>query len=102
MTGSSYKKKRMITVNIKIEKNGEYIFYTVYGNNSKMCTDKDIAKFFNISVDEYRERLKKLNIIKFYNGDNETFLVNYINEDKLINIFKNEFAKELTLLKLSN
>ena len=89
-------------MNIKIEKNGEYIFYTVYGNNSKMCTDKDIAKFFNISVDEYRERLKKLNIIKFYNGDNETFLVNYINEDKLINIFKNEFVKELTLLKLSN
>ena len=102
MTGSSYKKKRMITVNIKIEKNGEYIFYTVYGNKSKMCTDKDIAKFFDISVDEYRERLKKLNIVKFYNGDNEAFLVNYINEDKLIDIFKNEFVKELTLLKLSN
>ena len=89
-------------VNIKIEKNGEYIFYTVYGSNSKMCTDKDIAKFFDISVDEYRERLKKLNIVKFYNGDNEAFLVNYINEDKLIDIFKNEFVKELTLLKLSN
>ena len=102
MAGSSYKKKRMIMVNIKIEKNGEYIFYTVYGNNSKMCTDKDIAKFFDISVDEYRERLKKLNIVKFYNGDNEAFLVNYINEDKLIDIFKNEFVKELTLLKLSN
>ena len=102
MTGSSYKKKRMITVNIKIEKNGECIFYTVYGNNSKMSTDKEIAKFFDISVDEYRERLKKLNIVKFYNGDNETFLVNYINEDKLIDIFKNEFVKELTLLKLSN
>ena len=102
MTGSSYKKKRMIMMNIKIEKNGEYIFYTVYGNKSKMCTDKDIAKFFDISVDEYRERLKKLNIVKFYNGDNEAFLVNYINEDKLIDIFKNEFVKELTLLKLSN
>ena len=89
-------------MNIKIEKNGEYIFYTVYGNNSKMCTDKEIAKFFDISVDEYRERLKKLNIVKFYNGDNEAFLVNYINEDKLIDIFKNEFVKELTLLKLSN
>ena len=89
-------------VNIKIEKNGEYIFYTVYDNKSKMCTDKDIAKFFDISVDEYRERLKKLNIVKFYNGDNEAFLVNYINEDKLIDIFKNEFVKELTLLKLSN
>ena len=47
-------------MNIKIEKNGEYIFYTVYGNKSKMCTDKDSAKFFDISVDEYRERLKKL------------------------------------------
>ena len=46
-------------MNIKIEKNSEYIFYTVYGNNSKMCTDKDIAKFFDISVNEYRERLKK-------------------------------------------
>ena len=89
-------------MNIKIEKNGEYIFYTVYDNNSKMCTDKEIAKFFDISVDEYRERLKKLNIVKFYNGDNEAFLVNYINEDKLIDIFKNEFVKELTLLKLSN
>ena len=89
-------------MNIKIEKNSEYIFYTVYSNNSKMCTDKDIAKFFDISVDEYRERLKKLNIVKFYNGDNEAFLVNYINEDKLIDIFKNEFVKELTLLKLSN
>ena len=67
-----------------------------------MCTDKDIAKFFDISVNEYREHLKKLNIVKCYNGDNETFLVNYINEDKLIDIFKNEFVKELTLLKLSN
>ena len=88
-------------VNIKIEKNGEYIFYTVYGNKSKMCTDKDIAKFFDISVDEYRERLKKLNIVKFYNGDNETFLVNYINEDKLIEIFKEEFLAELTIAKIN-
>ena len=99
MTGSSYKKKRMITVNIKIEKNGEYIFYTVYGNNSKMCTDKEIAKFFDISVDEYRERLKKLNITKFYDKDDETFLVDYINKDKLIEIFKEEFLAELTIAK---
>ena len=101
MTGSSYKKKRMIMVNIKIEKNGEYIFYTVYGNKSKMCTDKDIAKFFDISVDEYRERLKKLNITKFYDKDDETFLVDYINKDKLIEIFKEEFLAELTIAKIN-
>ena len=101
MTGSSYKKKRMITVNIKIEKNGEYIFYTVYGNNSKMCTDKEIAKFFDISVDEYKERLKKLNITKFYDKDDETFLVDYINKDKLIEIFKEEFLAELTIAKIN-
>ena len=89
-------------MNIKIEKNGEYIFYIVYGYKSKMCTDKDIAKLFDISVVVYSDRFKKLNIIKFYNGDNEAFLVNYINEDKLIDIFKNEIVKELTLLKLSN
>ena len=101
MTGSLYKKKRMITVNIKIEKNGEYIFYTVYGNNSKMCTDKEIAKFFDISVDEYRERLKKLNITKFYDKDDETFLVDYINKDKLIEIFKEEFLVELTITEIN-
>ena len=88
-------------MNIEIEKNGEYIFYTVYGNNSKMCTDKDIAKFFDISVNEYRERLKKMNIVKFYNGDNETFLVDYINKDKLIEIFKEEFLAELTITKIN-
>ena len=101
MAGSSYKKKRMIMMNIKIEKNGEYIFYTVYGNNSKMCTDKEIAKFFNISVNEYRERLKKLNITKFYDKDDETFLVDYINKDKLIEIFKEEFLAELTIAKIN-
>lgn len=101
MTGSSYKKKRMITVNIKIEKNGEYIFYIVYGYKSKMCTDKDIAKFFDISVNEYRERLKKLNITKFYDKDDETFLVDYINKDKLIEIFKEEFLAELTIAKIN-
>ena len=101
MAGSSYKKKRMIMMNIKIEKNGEYIFYTVYGNKSKMCTDKDIAKFFDISVDEYRERLKKLNITKFYDKDDETFLVDYINKDKLIEIFKEEFLAELTIAKIN-
>ena len=101
MAGSSYKKKRMIMMNIKIEKNGEYIFYTVYGNKSKMCTDKDIAKFFDISVDEYRERLKKLNITKLYDKDDETFLVDYINKDKLIEIFKEEFLAELTITKIN-
>ena len=88
-------------MNIKIEKNGEYIFYTVYGNNSKMCTDKENAKFFDISVDEYRERLKKLNITKFYDKDDETFLVDYINKDKLIEIFKEEFLAELTIAKIN-
>ena len=42
-----------------------------------------------------------MNIVKFYNGDNETFLVDYINKDKLIEIFKEEFLAELTIAKIN-
>ena len=88
-------------MNIKIEKKSNYIFYTVYNNDFEWRTDKDIAKLFNISVNEYRERLKKLNIAKFYDKDNETFLVDYINKDKLIEIFKEEFLAELIISKMN-
>ena len=101
MTGSSYKKKRMIVMNIEVEKKNRYIFYVVYYNDFEWRTDKDIAKLFNISVNEYKERLKKLNITKFYDKDDETFLVDYINKDKLIEIFKEEFLAELTIAKIN-
>ena len=88
-------------MNIEVEKKNRYIFYIVYGNDFEWRTDKDIAKFFNISVNEYKERLKKLNITKFYDKDDETFLVDYINKDKLIEIFKEEFLAELTIAKIN-
>ena len=88
-------------MNIEVEKKNRYIFYIVYDNDFEWHTDKDIAKFFNISVNEYKERLKKLNITKFYDKDDETFLVDYINKDKLIEIFKEEFSVELTIAKIN-
>ena len=88
-------------MNIEVEKKNRYIFYIVYYNDFEWRTDKDIAKLFNISVNEYKERLKKLNITKFYDKDDETFLVDYINKDKLIEIFKEEFSVELTIAKIN-
>ena len=88
-------------MNIEVEKKNKYIFYIVYDNDFEWHTDKDIAKLFNISVNEYKERLKKLNITKFYDKDDETFLVDYINKDKLIEIFKEEFLAELTIAKIN-
>ena len=101
MTGSSYKKKRMIIMNIEVEKKKRYNVYIDYDNEFEQRTNKDIAKIFNISVNEYKERLKKLNITKFYDKDDETFLVDYINKDKLIEIFKEEFLAELTIAKIN-
>ena len=88
-------------MNIEVEKKNRYIFYIVYYNDFEWRTDKDTAKLFNISVNEYKERLKKLNITKFYDKDDETFLVDYINKDKLIEIFKEEFLAELTIAKIN-
>ena len=88
-------------MNIEVEKKNRYIFYIVYDNALEWRTDKDVAKFLNISVNEYKERLKKLNITKFYDKDDETFLVDYINKDRLIEIFKEEFLAELTIAKIN-
>ena len=92
----------MIPMKISVLYHNRFAFYEISNFSYCYSCDDEIAYFLNITINEYRERLEKLNIVKCYNGDNETFLVNYINEDKLIDIFKNEFVKELTLLKLSN
>ena len=63
MAGSSYKKKRMIMVNIKIEKNGEYIFYTVYGNNSKMCTVQWFSFFFFFTTYNVVQPLRFISLV---------------------------------------
>ena len=64
--------------------------------------DDEIAYFLNIKVNEYRERLEKYNVIYHVGVNNEIYLKPDVGRDRLIEIFENEFAIELTLAKLEN
>ena len=64
-------------------------------------SDEDISEALNIDLEQYRERLKKICLIY------EDVCGIWIDDEKLsdeeiIKRFKNEFCKELTILKMSN
>lgn len=79
---------------------GKYFF--VIDDKTLLSADVNVAEFLGISLDDYTDRLRKIS-----NGS--SFMCNgnlYIDIDEnennyYINLFKEEFSKELILTKLS-
>ena len=90
----------MIYMKISILYNNKRAFYKI--SNFPYCytCDDEIAYFLNIKVNEYRERLEKYNVIYRVGVNNEIYLKSDVGRDRLIEIFKNEFAVELVLAKI--
>ena len=92
----------MIYMKISVLYHNKRAFYEISNFPYHYIHDDEIAYFLNIEVNEYRERLEKHNIIYHVGVDNEIYLKSDIGRDRLIEIFENEFAVELTLAKLEN
>ena len=92
----------MIYMKISVLYHNKRTFYEISNLSYHYRSDDEIAYFLNIKVDEYRERLEKYNIVHYSVFNNEIYLKSDIGRDRLIEIFENEFAVELTLAKLEN
>ena len=92
----------MIYMKISVLYHNKLAFYEISNLSYHYRSDDEIAYFLNIKVDEYRERLEKYDIVDYAVISNEIYLKSDIGRDKLIEIFENEFAVELTLAKLEN
>ena len=92
----------MIYMKISVLYNNKRAFYEISNFSYYYSCDDEIAYFLNIKVNEYRERLEKYNVIYRIGVSNEIYLKTDVGRNRLIEIFKNEFAEELTLAKLEN
>ena len=92
----------MIPMKISVLYRNRFAFYEISNLSYHYRSDDEIAYFLNIKVDEYRERLEKYNVIYHVGVNNEIYLKPDVRRDRLIEIFENEFAVELTLAKLEN
>ena len=92
----------MIPMKISVLYRNRFAFYEISNFSYHYICDDEIAYFLNIEVNEYRERLEKYNVIYHVGINNEIYLKSDIGCDRLIEIFENEFAVELTLAKLEN
>ena len=95
-------RKKMIPMKISVLYRNRFAFYKISNFSYHYICDDQIAYFLNIKVNEYRERLEKYNVIYHVGINNEIYLKSDIGWDRLIEIFENEFAVELTLAKLEN
>ena len=87
---------------ISVLYHNRFAFYEISNFSYHYICDDEIAHFLNIEVDEYRERLTKYDITYCTGISGEIYLKSNIKCDRLIEIFENEFAVELTLAKLEN
>ena len=92
----------MIPMKISVLYRNRFAFYKISNFSYHYICDDQIAYFLNIKVNEYRERLEKYNVIYHVGVNNEIYLKPDVGRDRLIEIFKNEFAVELALAKLEN
>ena len=95
-------RKKMIYMEISVLHHSKFTLYKISDYLCCYTCDDEIAYFLNIKVNEYRERLEKYNVIYHVGINNEIYLKPDIGRDRLIEIFENEFAVELTLAKLKN
>ena len=87
---------------ISVLYHNRFAFYEISNFSYCYSCDDEIAYFLNITINEYRERLEKYNIVHYTGISNEIYLKPDIGCDRLIEIFENEFAVELILAKLKN
>ena len=92
----------MIPMKSSVLYRNRFAFYKISNFSYHYICDDQIAYFLNIKVNEYRERLEKYNVIYHVGVNNEIYLKPDVGRDRLIEIFKNEFAVELALAKLEN
>ena len=92
----------MIYMKISVLYHNKLAFYEISNFSYCYSCDDEIAYFLNITINEYRERLEKYNIVHYTGTSNEIYLKPDVGCDRLIEIFENEFAVELTLAKLEN
>ena len=78
------------------------IVYILYEGNKRYGTDLAISKCLGLDINEYRKRLISIGIPYTTDGIGEIYLKQTLTDEQFIDIFKNEFVEELTLLKLSN
>ena len=78
------------------------IIYVLYVGNKRYGTDFTISKCLGLDINEYRKRLTSMGISYVTDGMGEIYLKQTLTDEQFIDIFKNEFVEELTLLKLSN
>ena len=78
------------------------IFYVLHVGNKRHKTDLSISKCLGLDINEYRKRLISIGISYTTDGIGEIYLKQTLTDEQFIDIFKNEFVEELTLLKLSN
>ena len=95
-------RKKMIYMKISVLYHNKLAFYEISNLLYHYRSDDEIAYFLNIKVNEYRERLEKYNVVYRVGVNNEIYLKSDVGRDRLIEIFENEFAVELTLAKLEN
>ena len=95
-------RKKMIYMKISVLYHNKRAFYEISNFSYCYSCDDEIACFLNIKVDKYRERLEKYNVIYRVGVSNEIYLKTDVGRNRLIEIFENEFAVELTLAKLEN
>ena len=62
--------------------------------------DNDIIKKLGLTKNEYQKRLKRS--FKVIKTNNEIYIKDNISEEEMIKKFKEEFYKELTILKLKD
>lgn len=88
---------------IRLCENYNGFFFLIMNNYNFAAIDKTIASALNISVDEYRARLKTFTDKTFFYNKN-TYLLLDASEDEKVKYyeecFKNEFAAELMLLQM--
>ena len=78
------------------------IIYVLYVGNKRHRTDLSISRCLGLDINEYRKRLTSMGIPYTADGIGEIYLKQTLTDEQFIDIFKNEFVEELTLLKLSN
>ena len=78
------------------------IIYVLFVGNKRHRTDLSISRCLGLDINEYRKRLTSMGIPYTMDGIGEIYLKQTLTDEQFIDIFKNEFVEELTLLKLSN
>ena len=77
------------------------IIYALCVGNKRHKTDLSISRCLGLDINEYRKRLISIGIPYTMDGIGEIYLKQTLTDEQFIDIFKNEFVEELTLLKLS-